>query len=280
MDFQKLTPKDVYDFFVLNGRTIQSTTTINPLTGRRYPDIYVQAAELFQELVLRGENTFTEPVVDLYIADQLGPTLPPDTRYDRSEIDRATPDELSAYAAGLDLPMNERTKERVLRILDYLEVLYPLTILKLMLILSETVFYYQIQVPSGIEVNPTYTRERLWSHSINELEGYQIEQMEVRTENQGWFLVFRMTLDLDSFNYDESLEELPATPENLDRFLAGFPSYFDHHLVIPPRFMEEVAINLPNGQVTTLKVEYRFSRMEGPDNRLSEYLEVRPVIRS
>src|SRR3990172_5253880 len=269
MDFQKLTPKDVYDFFVLNGRTLQSTTTINPLTGRRYPDIYVQAAELFQELVLRGENTFTEPVVDLYIADQLSPTLPPDIRYDRSEIERATPDELTAYAAGLDLPINERTKERVLRILDYLEVLYPLTILKLMLILSETVFYYQIQVPGEIEVNPTYTRERLWSHSINELEGYQIEQMEVRTENQGWFLVFRMNLDLDSFYYDETLEELAATPENLDRFLAGFPSYFDHHLVIPPRFMEEVAINLPNGQVTTLEsVEYRFSRIEGSDNRL------------
>ena len=53
MDFEKLTPKDVYDFFVLNGRTLQSTTTINPLTGRRYPDIYVQAAAPLESVEYR-----------------------------------------------------------------------------------------------------------------------------------------------------------------------------------------------------------------------------------
>jgi hypothetical protein len=244
MNFNKLTDNQVQDFLALNAVDISDTLTTP--TKRYTPDgviiwtypptIREKASELFNQLRSLNATTFTVPVIDLYIATELRSKVVPTQRYNINDIMRI---DLSGFATAFNIPMDYNTRERVIRILNFMELLDSVTIEDLINTLESSTLKYEILTDRVVDPEPTI--DSLYRHTLDRFEdyGYDTNSFEIFTENNKQFLTLTAKLN-DGHSFEEEHLKLPATRENM---LNSFPriSSVNGKLTIPFQFHYEIA---------------------------------------
>ena len=244
MEFRKLSSGQVIEFLEKNG-------------WQSSDDIYAQASNLFNTLSQNNANTFSLPVIDLYIATKLKPTLVSPQRYTRESILNANPQVISQFANLMNLPLDNNVRTRIIRILDFMELIYPLTIREVINKLPDTEIYYEILTSQPVD--EYWTVDRLYRHSNDDFnQDYPPGGFNIHKRDNKQYLSLIMEPHEDFISGLGDLD-LPANPENI-------------RLVVPRTFQDSVTIgdDPSNREETT----FQFVGIKPIDSRMLEYITV------
>lgn len=264
MDLRKLYNQEILDFMKINNRQIPHPYDIRSFDGIK-DKIF---NDLFNELVSKNANTFTFPVIDLYIATQLKPRS--SQKYTRDSILKADPSTIQEFAQIMNLPIDNNTRSRILRILDYMELIFPINFVKLFGCLEESKIYYEILTDKP--VNEEFTTDKLYRHSIDGFDEYETNSFAIHREENKQYLV--ISLRVCDNVWSSKFERKAATPENMKAAFVEYPEIISSEgkLIIPQSFKDDVYLEDPDDDVIDESVIFKFDRVNTPDQRLLEYI--------
>jgi hypothetical protein len=268
MNFHKLSYNQIVEFLALNNA--------NPAM-----DIYKQAANLFNELKGMNGNTFTISLVDLYIATQLQNVIDPTQIYTRESILNADPTTILQFATIMGLPMDNNVRERIIRILDFMELIYPLTIGEVITKVETSVFYYEISTNESVSVDSTI--DSLYRHVIEEFNIHKCDtgSYEIHKEGNKQYLSLELKYN-DESSPEYEYWEFPATKENMmtafnyDAVSETNSVSSNGKLIVPSEFSDYVYIEIDGGYDERSDIIFIFNRIEPFDKRIIDYIEFVP----
>ena len=151
MNFRKLHRNEIFQFCERNGRYC-------------WDDFNGTAAQLFSEYQQSKSVIFTEPVIDLYIATTLKNTITCTEKYTREMINNADSQTINQFANIMGIQVDDNVKSRIIRILGFMELIYPLTIREVLKFFSGMILYYEIL--TDVKVDEEWTIDRMCRHDI------------------------------------------------------------------------------------------------------------------
>jgi hypothetical protein len=272
MNFHELTYKEVDDFLQLNGINDHNIKTVYAYTYT-YPDPYQLAEQLFHRLEQGNAQTFTEPVIDLWIANRVKPifALHPETRYDKNIIQTVSIEKLDQFANLFNLPLNENLRPRILRILNYLHILTPITMGQLLSMFLAARFYYKIEVDPNTLIDPEITEDGLWRHVIDGLDDFDTKHIKVKKENDTWYLI--LGLDFKDDILDDDYNNFIDTNITADNFRRLFHIDGDR-ITVALRFEDDIVVTdaNDNDNYEFVNATFTLSHIVSDDNRMFDYV--------
>lgn len=239
MDFTELTYEERLEFLNANG-----------VFPSLYDNVNQEVEKLFTRLEKENAQTFTEPVIDLWKAYQAKPFIDENLRYDKAKIENLSESELKEFSDFFGVS----DKNRILRILNYLHVLYPINHDKAFGLFENAFVYYKIEV--DFELDTEITEDQLWRHVIDGLDSFKITYMETKKIESSWFLVLKLEFSLGDQMDEEYLEAN------------------NNKIVIPSFFMDSVAKITDEGFDFVDDVRYTFDHIKTSDQRLLDWIRL------
>jgi len=256
MNFDRLSSDQLREFLTLNGIDVsQMLHEISLADG---------AQELFNHLRQQNATTFTEPVIDLYIATQLKNLPAP--FYTREDILNADDRTIAQFASIMGLPIDTNTRTRIIRILDFMNLILPINLDQLISDFSNVEFYYEIPVTEKVRKEATI--DSLYRHVIEEFanlpEGvlYILDPVgfEVRREGSKQYLVVSFKIELEDEVYERISDfDILATEENMRRVFGS------DKIIVPKSFVDHVKVG---EEYDDYQVTFKLTRIETPDSAI------------
>lgn len=286
MDFLKLTTSQLNEFLNVNGFDI---TGISRHEARN--EVAVIFLRLYRAKAKAKDGTFTIPVMDLYIASQLKQIMKPVYLYTLEYLTNAGPEVISRFATIMGIPIDGITRERVIRILDFMEILIPMDAGDLIDNLTKMTIYYEIIEDVGATIDE-FTAIRLYdenlaylnrkendveySLAIKEAEIIEAEFLDLPGDPEKYagktFLTLKLAVSYDTLGriyeqFGDDELDFKTTDENMIR------AFGNTKISIPYSFIENVYIE--RGEHIGTAGEFRFSHIESEDIRVPVYIHIK-----
>ncbi len=286
MDFSKSSKRQLLYFLEKNKLSVDPQIPITNLIAN--------VKMLSMNLDIASVDAFIEIIVDLYTALKLEQNADPDDlsniRYSKEQIRSMSYDKLNEFTdiMGLELTLEDELdmRKRVERILDFLEVLYPIDIKQLFDEFEQCVFFYKIN--TNVNIDNEVTIDLLYRHKFENFpENIDINYLEIVSDDANKYLTFKMELndENDTISSDEyGGNSMLSTKENLIK-LAGDSDMKtiiseNGKLLIPGSFKDFVTYQSLQGEMidyNEVDVLFTFDHMECKDRRIKNYIDVSGV---
>ncbi len=262
MNFENLTQDQAREFLIANGIDV----------GKIQEGLLKNKSEiLFYRLYQEKANTFTHPYADLYIASQLKRIMKSEYLYHTAHILNADMTTLRQFANIMDIPMDRFVRERIIRILDFMEVLVPMTMGDLIDGgLDQMTIYYEIITDTQGKIDK-YTVTNMHLHFDRGLYSLVATKVEIEEDEGKTFIKLNFSIKPEDF---EGIEERTGDPflESRTTDDTMIKAFGGNKVSIPYSFTEDVVFT---GLTEAIKSEFRFSHIESEDLRIPVYIHVK-----
>lgn len=277
MDFSKLTLTELEDFLKINGVPILTYServylSFNQIIEAKKRGLILsrdeldrRAEELFRELSQRNAQTFTLPVIDLYVAHQAKTQFRPGQLYNKDDVLKASPEVVNEFAKIF--LTNDR--QRIVRMLDWME-LTQLTIEELIGVFEESRIWYLI--PTTRAVDSEGTEDQLYRHVV-QLSDWEATNYNVEVKGDNKYLTLRP--EFDPLEIDDEFRGLPATRDNIRlAFAQDYPEISRYGALTIPRSFQDYVDLLVDGGRDAVEVIFQYDHLDPSDSRLLQHVVI------